>query len=828
MCLGPVGWPDRTGISKLSIMNNKLYLSLFSLATVFSVSAGNIFTERLGLPSKQLSSSAASPAQAPAKIKEVPQEGWINVINEDFSAMTEGTPDTPTDIPLTDEDIIISSEYTAMPDWSGAGVYQAGGTCAINFPGTGGYLNTPEVQMQGLVKVAFDAKVFDDIRAIDVFVCNNGIDDPLKVAPYQTVRLFNTDGWEHVEMYFHNPYEEVAFVQFRIIYYGATEQGAVFDNVKVDYQPDYIPPVTGLKASGFTSDSFNLSWSASDYTDNYIVSVYEVNDKNTDNRIYKEDFESFTADENGILTTVPEGWQLGLRSNHSWLVEYKSGKALAMGRHEEIIEFPSFGGRFVEFRFDMAHILGDHPKAWGSQVAVEGWNGDSWEYITSFSTEGEDFITVDLGEWEEEEDFFEIEEKIFRGRYTKIRLVNETCNYGTLLLVDNVEFECESDAEMTCVVDGESVQSTRYTFNGLNPDARYFASVRAASDNFVSEEKVTEAFGIAAPAVLPADDVTETSFIARWEPAYLAAAHSVSAYDCLVIPQDVYGFSLLDEDFELVTDCADSYYHPDRVSTSLNEYTRRNGWTGNGVGKVNGHLGCMNCIFEPGNNYLISPDLTLSNNDGHFRVTVKVWGKQDSRLVVMSYGDGLQSEPFAEDGIMEFTFDMQGGQKHDRLAFVSYDGQPFFIDEVKVTQDLCQDDLLLQGVQSYTLGAGADSMTFEMERAGGDWYRAYDVAAARVNYTQTAVSDYSETVIVEPGALTGIKTTDIADACIVSLQGLQLSVTLLEAAPIEIYAINGYKVNEARGISGVNVFTLPDAGVYMVKAGTKTYKVLAR
>lgn len=809
-------------------MNNKLYLSLFSLATVFSVSAGNIFTERMALPSKQLSASEAAPTKAPAKIKEVPQEGWINVISEDFSGMTEGTPDNPTDVPLTDEDIIISSVYTSLPDWSGAGVYQAGGTCAINFPSQGGYLNTPEVQMQGLVKVAFDAKVFDDIRAIDVFVCNNGIDAPLKVAPYQTIRLFNTDGWEHVEMYFHNPYEEVAFVQFRIIYYGANDHGAVFDNVKVDYQPDYIPPVTSVKASGFTVDSFNLNWAASEYADNYLVSVYEVSDSNESNRIYHEDFESFSADDNGHLSVIPEGWELGLRTNHPWVMEHKSGKALVMGHHDEIIEFPSFGGRFTEFRFEIAHILGDHPKAWGAQLAVEGWNGDTWEYITGFSTEGEDFVSADVGEWEDEEDFFEIEEKIFRGRYTKIRLVNESCNYGTLLLIDNVEFECEPDTETTCVVDAEPVQGTRYTFSGFNPDARYFASVRVAGENFISEEKVAEAFGIVPPMVMEADDVTETSFVARWQPAYHASAHSVSAYDCLVVPQDIYGFSVLDEDFKLVTDCADSYYHPDRVNTGLNEYTHRNGWTGNGIGKVNGHLGCMNCIFEPGNNYLISPDLTLSNNDGHFRVTVKVWGKQDSRLVVMSYGDGLQSEPFTEDGIMEFTFDMQGGQKHDRLAFVSYDGQPFFIDEVKVTQDLRQDDLLLQGVQTYTLGADADSMTFEMERAGGDWYRAYDVAAARVNYTQTAVSDYSETVIVEPGVITGIKAADIADACIVSLQGLQLSVTLLEAAPIEIYAINGCMVNEAKGISGVNVFTLPSAGVYLVKAGTKTYKVLAR
>ena len=99
-------------------MNNKLYLSLFSLATVFSVSAGNIFTERIAFSPKQLASSAATRTQAPAKIKEVPQEGWINVISEDFSAMTEGTPDTPTDTPLTDEDIIISSEYTTLPDWS--------------------------------------------------------------------------------------------------------------------------------------------------------------------------------------------------------------------------------------------------------------------------------------------------------------------------------------------------------------------------------------------------------------------------------------------------------------------------------------------------------------------------------------------------------------------------------------------------------------------------------------------------------------------------------------------------------------------------------------
>lgn len=800
-------------------MSKRFYCVLLSMLTI-SVHMSAAF------PSFNIGKGAESAIPDSRKVKEIPETGWITMVDEHFDAMTKGTPELPDEELLTGEDIIIPEEYTVLPDWSGAGVYQAGGACAINFPSVGGYLNTPEMLMTGLVKVSFDAKVFDEIRAFDIFVCDNGIDNPTKVAPYQSIRMFDTDGWDHYELYFQNPSNRVAFVQFRVIYYGANDRGIVLDNILVERQPDFISEVETLKATNFTSNGFELKWSASELTDDYLVSIYEQTPVSPEDRFFTEDFESFEADENGKIISGNEGWSFSFHGNHPQLVEHTSGKALMLGRHQEIVEFPSFGGKFIEFKMDVTHILGDNPNAWGTMADVEGWNGSEWVWITDFSSEDE-YFTFDLGEWEDEVDFFEPEEKHFRGLYTKIRLIVGSANYGSSMLIDNVEFQCEPDTESVAVVENEKVSGTSYVFEGLDPDATYYAGVRAVTSNYTSDEKTIEVYGIASPVALMAEDVSEDMFTARWEPANNASLYQVSSYDCLVVKAPVDQFTIIEEEFDLVTDCADSYYHPDKISsTDLSDYTHRSGWTGVGAVKVIGNIGCSACFFDPGTKYIISPDITLSNNNGEFDVFVKAWVRAESRLVVMSHGDGVQSEEVEEDGLVEFVFHMKNGKSHDQLAFLSYDGQAFFIDEVKVVQSLKENDILLEGAQTFTLDADSFEQVFNMTARDSEWGRAYDVRAAREDYSRSAISDYSETILVD----TPVKVKEIENDgnILIGISGRELRISLLQSQSIIVTTINGINVANIEGGVGVNTIQLPAAGVYLVKIGNHNYKLISK
>ena len=56
----------------------------------------------------------------------------VTLLDEDFSKFTEGTEAEPDDVNIADNQTgVIPAEYTNVPGWSGAAIYQAGQTCAI-------------------------------------------------------------------------------------------------------------------------------------------------------------------------------------------------------------------------------------------------------------------------------------------------------------------------------------------------------------------------------------------------------------------------------------------------------------------------------------------------------------------------------------------------------------------------------------------------------------------------------------------------------------------------------------------------------------------------
>ena len=56
----------------------------------------------------------------------------VVLINEDFSKFVEGSETAPTEQDLADESTgAIDAQYTQQAGWSGMGIFQAGGICAI-------------------------------------------------------------------------------------------------------------------------------------------------------------------------------------------------------------------------------------------------------------------------------------------------------------------------------------------------------------------------------------------------------------------------------------------------------------------------------------------------------------------------------------------------------------------------------------------------------------------------------------------------------------------------------------------------------------------------
>lgn len=765
----------------------------------------------------------------------VPEKGWQVQIEEDFSKMTEGTPEEPDSIQLvTAQDYSVPSDYIGSEGWTAYGIYQAGGACAVNYPSYGGFINTPKKDMPGLIRVSFRLKSLDDIRSLTVVLAKGSIGQPQQVAPNEAARVFKEDGWQVFEYYFVNPVTDPVFVQFNCQYRTADAKGIVIDDIKIESNPNFVSPVSEIASALFTNDGFSVRWVPSKDSDDYLVSLYEERQKGSADFKVEEDFDGWQTDAVGTLPSENDGWKIEkMYPNHPALVDYEGGKALAIGHHNEIVELPSSGGRFKELSFDIVNMKGDNEKAWGSQISIEGWNGNLWTPIRSIGTNGMDDMAtarVDLGEWEDEgPGQYEMEIPAFRGLYSKIRIVCESANYGAMMLIDNVRMETSPESETVCLKADEPVSGFEKVFTGMDMDKTYLVGVKVKKGDLVSDELLHEPFGIATPEVKEATDADDSGFTANWNGVSKVSAYLVTVYDCLVAEKDVKDYVLVDESMENVSVGSTDYNKPVKLGNleeyfDLGDYIGE-GWIGAGIAAVDGAIGCRNSSFMPGMYGIQSPEMHLHNNGGKFVVKATVWGRAGSGLSVACNRYIGSTEEFADDGEREVVVEMEGGTKHDRLILFSTDGKPFFIKDIKVMQDVAEGEYMLQtlGMQEALGDKTSAYVAFPSTEVRS---RAYDVMAGRQEYTRSVVSDYSETMLVKNGD--GVDAAEADPEIMMTVRNSLLILSLFRDAEVYVWSADGCLVASEAYAVGTHEVRLPGAGVYVVKAGGTVNKIMVK
>ena len=92
----------------------------------------------------------------------------VVLINEDFSKFVEVAETAPTEQDLADESTgAIDAKYTQHAGWSGMGIFQAGGICAIDpvynyYFYEGGYLNKPKGDYSGVITYSFQPRLQEE------------------------------------------------------------------------------------------------------------------------------------------------------------------------------------------------------------------------------------------------------------------------------------------------------------------------------------------------------------------------------------------------------------------------------------------------------------------------------------------------------------------------------------------------------------------------------------------------------------------------------------------------------------------------------------------
>lgn len=755
------------------------------------------------------------------------------ILYQDFSTVTEGSEtklgeDMVADVYAGDYDI--SSDYLGQDGWWGFGVFEAGGAVALAWPGSGGALNTPSMNMYGRLFVKIRVKAMEENTGDVLFYVNGLKGDRYNQQPINTLtqnqeghavnayRVNKEDGWvEFTTMIYNFNDTDDCYIQINASSYGT--KGLLLDLVEITRDYNLCTAPTDLRAYDFTEDGFTASWTPGMNNDAWYFSLMEEY-KTGESESYSVNFDDVLADENGVLIpeTLPGGVQAWLGTDGLQVspdLGRDGAPALVLDNMEDMVVMPTNGMGLKSASF------------YAKSESYEGSYGMLW--ILAFRG---DNVTVGGG--------VTLPSLMDGKEINMYDYVDGLSNYDAfgfmLYYPDEDEYVAISDIQWTTVAPTAKrlVMEDYLTFEsevplgGLDPECDYSFSVKGASvQGFVSEATpYYQALGCPAPVLLPATDIDmDGAYSAHWVPSPKAEAYIVKNYKVTNILEDTPDCVIMEENFSgAATSSIDDVQWV--LGESLDEIADLPGWTGNlGVFYADGGVGTMY------GGDIVSPTLNLSGNGGKFKVRVEARVFAGYYFTVQcnmsSYQDVVAPGTQGEYELVPMTVELEfeDGTDNTHLMFYGTDGG-FLINKVEVLQDLAAGSVLTEIQESLFMeGHDADECRFGgLEVADGVSY-AYTVTAEAAYGSYIYHSEESAMMPVS-FAETKVAATSATDG--ISVHGLEAYVTLSADSRIEICDIAGRVVAAVNGKAGLNTIKLPCAGAYIVKAAGKTMKTFAK
>ncbi len=706
---------------------------------------------------------------------------WNTTLDEDFEYMTDGNDSVPGVQISDDSSWEIPDQYFHTPGWTGEGVYQAGGAVALAYPGYGGVLNTPLNKYKGHLRISFRAKSIAERRqVVSVVLCRGGIENPQMAGDnYEWVNFYTADGWTDYEMETTNYYnQDDCFLQINA---GSYDDGIIIDDLQIEEDLNFVGKPQNADVSHFTHEGFTATWDAVDNADQYLLNLYKLQDKTGAQTEQITDFDDLALNSEGRFTNIPDGWTFNLTKD-SVATGFDGSNGVAFcgdpdGFDPGYIETEGTGGVITDLSFyvtkltDNSEMLSGY--GYNVSMSLKGYDGEEWNSICALSlgnfTKGEpQRITSELLK----ENGIDI-----AGKYTKLRFCGGLNDEGSFV-IDQVELSTQIAQDTVLFQKDVTTSTPSYAFTGLDMDQDYYYDVRA-SRNGLGEGEATDlvhAFGVAAPKATEATDIDERGeFTANWEAEPQAnEGYVVCLNKQYTAPEAVNDYEILSEDFSKVTTAAtvdepESYGNKNQITT-LDEATLTSGWYGRGNLMANGMLGCRQAeepIYE-----IITPELSLGNGDGSFNVTVTAYFVDADTLIVQ--GRHLAYIPGKAGETVTATVPMTDGYEGLRVWFYTKNYGSFFLDDIKIDQDLKKGDKLVYNNIQQEETTDTKYTFSGLDVTPGTAY-SYVVYALRSNYKESVVSDASNEVTVDVlNAIQSIKTTNKGSKRIYDLNGREL------------------------------------------------------
>lgn len=310
-------------------MNFTKKVFLVGALAMLTASAGAQMRDRSAatLPSTTVASMMKAPKsveRAPrlVSVRKAPADYGkeVDIVKEDFAKMTTGSqaaPDYDTD--LNDYEmydnawINMLDDFTQTPGWGSHNAYSAGGAIYLEADSeTQGQLNTPMLNVSrnsGICFLQFDARVPEDNEVVEQVVVEAAetynMQPSWKFLGNTQLPQLTTD-WQTYTIQF---YEGGEYTLFNIVNYSAP---VLIDNVRVFQVDQYVATPTPNPHKNYArvddnTAKFDLSWSAVDGAESYVLNVYDKDANGKPQNYIQKDVEvkdnKFTVD-NAVTGTI--------------------------------------------------------------------------------------------------------------------------------------------------------------------------------------------------------------------------------------------------------------------------------------------------------------------------------------------------------------------------------------------------------------------------------------------------------------------------------------------------------------------------------------------
>ena len=582
--------------------------------------------------------------------------------------------------------------------------------------------------------------------------------------------------------------------------------------------------------SDYTGDSFVANWDKVSGADKYFLNVY-TNGTNVQN--VNETFGNINHSNGKIdlqSPNYPNGWEINVSENGSTdMVVYEGVNKIILDATDDYISTEQIIGTGVEKYIVNANLINAENITQENSSLFKIEIFDKAGILLSTGTI-ETLLFAQITEFNIFDGFGYTQANIGR---IKISIEKGDGKIGDLM-INSISYSC---TEPSYILKDQETAENSYPVTNLDPEKEYYyyvaASVEGKTTNASNIIRVNE---FLTPKALDATGTSENSFTANCERLPKAKGYIVQAYQYHTATQDSEK-KILDDSFEKSTEGT----MDDPISvTDPDLYTAVPGWSGKNILAANGMLGADNGRFPVSLSYLWTPTMNLSSNNGKYKIHIKARGTAGDYLSIYRIGYMIDSngdgEPdalnihkvtaFDENGYAEETWEMEDGAENMQLSIEENKLKRFFIDEITIIQESKAGEVTRIPLVPVTISDGSQtSYTFTDLETNGNY--GYEVTGMRYNdYEEEEYSETSNLITVQL-IHSGIESSTTQNVKVIASEN-SINIVLSERALIQIFTANGQLVKTINGTSGENIVSIPAANIYIVKVGSKIFKVIAR